>query len=335
MSSRAQGLLDPAREHQVGHDGDDPRHARPYRLRRSRNSLRTLSGRPHICTTSARPSWMSLTRSSPSIPSRSSVASVPRTVSGAAAWPKLCATLSRQCQSALEYGCALIWVRSHPGVDVARLVGDPQVELDVGPVVGKRLDDPAKSSARAMHFGAEHRTRSGRLRGDRQVDMMGRLLVDRHPHRLGDGPAEHPLSTGEAHRDRSPERLPVDDADRIPRGDARAPRGIEASPGSESEMRTSVPRSPGCMSLSRRVSGSSISSSAVGIGSPCGSRVGSPRKRAISSSSSSEITCSSRSASSWTRSHGIPRPGEERLDQAMVAQHLEREASPCSVRRTP
>ena len=33
-------------------------------------------------------------------------------VSAAAAWPKLCATLIRQCQSAFEYGWALIWVSS-------------------------------------------------------------------------------------------------------------------------------------------------------------------------------------------------------------------------------
>ena len=27
-------------------------------------------------------------------------------------------------------------------LDVARLVGDPQVELEVGPVLGQRVDDP-------------------------------------------------------------------------------------------------------------------------------------------------------------------------------------------------
>ena len=48
-------------------------------------------------------------------------------------------------------------------------------------------------------------------------------------------------------------------------------------------------------------------SSRVGIGSPCGSWVGSPSLAAISSSSSSESTCSSTSASAWTRSQGTPR----------------------------
>src|SRR3954463_10556098 len=67
-----------------------------------------LSGLPHHCMISARPSWASRTRSSPPMPSRSSLVSAPRTVSAAAACPKRCATLMRQCQSAREYGCALI-----------------------------------------------------------------------------------------------------------------------------------------------------------------------------------------------------------------------------------
>ena len=41
---------------------------------------------------------------------------------------------------------------------------------------------------------------------------------------------------------------------------------------------------------------------ASGIGSPCGSCVGKPSARSIRASSSSEMTCSSRSASSWTSS---------------------------------
>ena len=84
-------------------------------------------GRPHIWTTSARPSLRSRTISSPSIPSSSSIARSQSTVSAAAAWPKLWATLIRQCQSAFEYGWALIWVMSTRRVDVAVLVGDPQV----------------------------------------------------------------------------------------------------------------------------------------------------------------------------------------------------------------
>lgn len=46
---------------------------------------------------------------------------------------------------------------------------------------------------------------------------------------------------------------------------------------------------------------------ALGIGSPCGSWVGCPRARSMRSSSSSEMTCSSRSASSWTSSIARPR----------------------------
>ena len=60
------------------------------------------SGRPHICTTSARPSWTSRTISSPVDPLVVEHASVPVTVSAAAAWPKPLATLMRQCQSACE-----------------------------------------------------------------------------------------------------------------------------------------------------------------------------------------------------------------------------------------
>ena len=55
------------------------------------------------------------------------------------------------------------------------------------------------------------------------------------------------------------------------------------------------------------VSPSSITSSAAGIGSPWGSCVGLPSFAAMRASRSSEITCSSASASSWTRSHGTPR----------------------------
>jgi len=88
-----------AAKQEIGGDGDDPGH---YRARRSRNSSRTLSGRPHICTTSARPSRTSRSCISPLTPSSSSVSSTPMTVSAAAACPKLWATNSRHCQSAFE-----------------------------------------------------------------------------------------------------------------------------------------------------------------------------------------------------------------------------------------
>ena len=76
--------------------------------------------------------------------------------------------------------------------------------------------------------------------------------------------------------------------------------------GSESETRTSVPTSPGSSSASERVGRSSIWPSDVGIGSPCGSRLGLPSAAAISSDSCGEMACSSTSASSCTRSHGMP-----------------------------
>ena len=50
----------------------------------------------------------------------------------------------------------------------------------------------------------------------------------------------------------------------------------------------------------------SSSSSALGIGSPCGSCVGKPSEASISASSSSESACSSRSASACTASRGRP-----------------------------
>jgi DtxR family Mn-dependent transcriptional regulator len=49
-----------------------------------------------------------------------------------------------------------------------------------------------------------------------------------------------------------------------------------------------------------------LSRVSVGMGSPCGSQRGSPSLAAIRASTSSEITCSSTSASSWTRSQDIP-----------------------------
>ena len=63
--------LNPAGEHQIGHEDQYAGHRETarYRLRRRRKSWRTLSGRPHIWTTSARPSRTPLTTISPSIPS--------------------------------------------------------------------------------------------------------------------------------------------------------------------------------------------------------------------------------------------------------------------------
>ena len=76
--------------------------------------------------------------------------------------------------------------------------------------------------------------------------------------------------------------------------------------GFASETRENTPLSPGPRSASARVGDLSISPSRVGIGSPWGSWVGLPSFAAISSDSSGEIACSSFSASSCTRSHGMP-----------------------------
>src|SRR5215217_1030801 len=106
MPRRAQCALELRAEQQVGAEQRDPRH--DHCARRRLNSWRTDSGRPHIWTTSTRPVRASRSASSPAMPSWSSSASVPRTVSGAAACPKLCAERRRQCQSCSEYGMALI-----------------------------------------------------------------------------------------------------------------------------------------------------------------------------------------------------------------------------------
>src|SRR3984893_10811135 len=76
---------------------------------------------------------------------------------------------------------------------------------------------------------------------------------------------------------------------------------------SESDPLTNGPESPGSSSSKLRFSTSTISNSRSGIGSPCGSRVGWPSLAAIASSSSSEITCSRRSASASTSSQPMPR----------------------------
>ena len=56
------------------------------------------------------------------------------------------------------------------------------------------------------------------------------------------------------------------------------------------------------------------------IGWPCGHVFASPMAASIRSSSTGDIACSRRSASSWTSSHGMPEDvGEEALDQAVAA----------------
>ena len=56
------------------------------------------------------------------------------------------------------------------------------------------------------------------------------------------------------------------------------------------------------------------------IGWPCGQVFASPIAASMRSSSTGDIACSSRSASSWTSSHGMPSDvGEEALDQPVAA----------------
>ena len=89
------------------------------------------------------------------MPASSSSRSAPCTVGAAAAWPKRWATSRRQCQSWCEYGLRVARDQVHRRVDVARLVGDPQVELEVGPVVGQRVDDLLEGVGeghRAKHY---------------------------------------------------------------------------------------------------------------------------------------------------------------------------------------
>ena len=92
----------------------------------------------------------------------------------------------------------------------------------------------------------------------------------------------------------------------VTRARSRARPGSAASPGRSRRRARSVPRAPAVERLRGSGRASSISSVArrdrvaVRVG------VGLPSFAAISSSSSSERTCSSTSASSWTRSHGTP-----------------------------
>ena len=106
-AGRGRDVRHALRERSVG--GSESRRRRASRLARAarRNASRADSGRPHICTTSTRPPRTSRRTSSPSMPASSSRRSVPCTAGTAAAWPKRCATRMRQCQSCLEYGCAL------------------------------------------------------------------------------------------------------------------------------------------------------------------------------------------------------------------------------------
>ena len=87
--------------------------------RRRRYSARTLSGRPHICATSARPSLRSRTISSPSIPWRSSICRTQATVSGAARVAEAVGDVDPPVPVGLRVGLGVDLGHRDRGVDVA------------------------------------------------------------------------------------------------------------------------------------------------------------------------------------------------------------------------
>ena len=141
------------REHQVG--GDARTRATlgglgvAHRLRRWRNSSRTLSGRPHIWTTSARPSRTSPTRSSPSTPSRVELREHPLDRLGRGGVAEAVGDEQPPVPVGLRVGLGVDLAEERRRCRCSALVVDPQVELEVGPVVRQRVEDFAGSRRRA------------------------------------------------------------------------------------------------------------------------------------------------------------------------------------------
>ena len=140
----------------------------------------------------------------------------------------------------------------------------------------------------------------------------------------------------EAHEQRAVERLACRPPRACRRARSRARPGSGASRGRSPTPARSVPRSP--TSSAWRLCGRALldrRGRRVGIGSPCGSTVGSPSLAAISSSSSSESTCSSTSASCVDAVPGHARAS--RPDTARAGggggSPRARRAGPSSVRR--
>ena len=102
-------------------------------------------GRPHIWTTSARPSCASRTRSSPPIPSRSSLVEHALDGLGRGGVTEPVGDVDPPVPVGPRVRLGVHLGEHHRGVDVARLVGDPQVELEVRPVVRQGLDAPPGS----------------------------------------------------------------------------------------------------------------------------------------------------------------------------------------------
>ena len=114
----------------------------------------TDSGRPHIGSTSTRPLRTSRTAISPSMPASSSSFSVPWTAGAAAAWPKLVGHQHPPVPVVARVGLRV----AGDEVDARRRCSatrrEAQVELEVGPVVGQRVDDLLECVGEAHRWAA-------------------------------------------------------------------------------------------------------------------------------------------------------------------------------------
>ena len=111
-----------------------------YCARMRRNSWRTDSRRPHICTVSTRPVRSSRSTSSPRIPASSSSFSVPCVGRRRGGVAELVGDQDPPVPVVVRVRLRVDLHDQRRGVDVARLV-DAQVELEVGPVGRQRVDD--------------------------------------------------------------------------------------------------------------------------------------------------------------------------------------------------
>ena len=130
---------------------------RAYWARRLANSSRTLCGRPHIGTTSTRPSRTSRSTSSPVMPA-CRAARGPRARSrAAAAWPKRVRAQKPPVPIVPRVRLGVALASDHGRLDVAALVVDPQVELEIGPVARQRVHDPLEVVGAERHRESVHR----------------------------------------------------------------------------------------------------------------------------------------------------------------------------------
>ena len=113
-----------------------------YCARRWANSRRTLSVRPHIGTTSTRPSRTWRTASSPRMPAAVELQqhAVHRGRGGGV--PELVCAPDQPVPVVPRVALGVALREDHRRLHVAALVGDPQVELEIGPVARQLVDDP-------------------------------------------------------------------------------------------------------------------------------------------------------------------------------------------------